>query len=222
MPPRPNETCWKAEIVHSCPRTVLAPISHSPSCTRIFVPWPIHDQRPSLSVASRPISSLTLGPTKHRPSVCRRLPQRSFRNAQRAISRAYLRLSIPWARRNRASATGPPCSGAGTPWISGVAADLDTVTISTPRLSSRADVGSRGTAAERGQARAGARDLPRRGRRSGGLGAREGGLPEDRRGVGRGLHRAARRGQVDPDRRIDPRAARPGPAGRGAVDRSVL
>ena len=58
---RPIETCWKAEIVHSCPSTVLAPISHSPSWTRIFVPWPSQDQRPSRSTASRPISSLTSG-----------------------------------------------------------------------------------------------------------------------------------------------------------------
>ena len=43
--------CWKAEIVHSWPSTVLAPISTIPSWTRIFVPCPIHDQRPSFSIA---------------------------------------------------------------------------------------------------------------------------------------------------------------------------
>ena len=85
---RPIETCWKEEIVHSWPITDFAPSSHSPSCTRIFVPWPIHDQRPRRSTASLPISSVTFGPTKHSPSVCRRLPQRSFSHAQRTISRA--------------------------------------------------------------------------------------------------------------------------------------
>src|SRR4051795_1713696 len=119
---RPIETCWKEEIVHSWPSTVLAPISHTPSCTRSFVPCPSHDQRPSRSTAPRPISSFTCGPTKHRPSVCSRRPQRSFSHAQRAISRPYCAFSIPWARRNRTSPRGPPCSGAGTPWTGGAAA----------------------------------------------------------------------------------------------------
>src|SRR5919201_1527418 len=42
---RPIETCWKAEIVHSWPSTDFAPMCTSPSCARIFVPWPIHDKR---------------------------------------------------------------------------------------------------------------------------------------------------------------------------------
>src|SRR2546430_1166895 len=45
MHSRPIDTCWKAEIVHSCPSTLLAPMCTSPSCTRTFVPWPIHAER---------------------------------------------------------------------------------------------------------------------------------------------------------------------------------
>ncbi len=48
MHSRPTLTCWKAEIVHSWPITVFAPISTSPSWARIFEPWPIQHQRPSL------------------------------------------------------------------------------------------------------------------------------------------------------------------------------
>jgi hypothetical protein len=78
MHSQPIEMCWNAEIVHSCPSTVLAPISTMPSCTRIFVPCPIHDQRPSLSTASLPISSFTRGPMKHNPSVFSRPRKRSL------------------------------------------------------------------------------------------------------------------------------------------------
>ena len=79
MHSRPIETCWKAEIVHSWPITVLAPISTSPSWARILQPCPIHAQRPIRSVAWRPISSFTRGHTKQIPSVCSRRPKRSFR-----------------------------------------------------------------------------------------------------------------------------------------------
>src|SRR5919108_6454247 len=113
MHSRPIETCWKQEIVHSWPSTVLAPISHSPSWTRIFVPWPIHDQRPRRSTASRPISSFTPGPMKQMPSVCRRARNRSLSHARRANRRAYRWLSIPCERRNRRSSSGPPRSGSG-------------------------------------------------------------------------------------------------------------
>src|SRR5919199_1562733 len=112
---RPMETCWKEEIVHSWPSTLLAPISTSPSWARIFVPWPIQDQRPRRTTASRPISNCTPGPTKHSPSVRRRPRQRSFSHAHRRISRPYLWLSIPWRRMKRSSTSGPPCSGAGAP-----------------------------------------------------------------------------------------------------------
>ena len=61
MHSRPIETCWNAEIVHSWPMTVLAPISTTPSCARILVPWPIHDQRPSRTTAFGPISKVTSG-----------------------------------------------------------------------------------------------------------------------------------------------------------------
>src|SRR5919202_1597193 len=115
MHSRPIETCWKAEIVHSWPSTVLAPISTSPSWARIFVPWPIQDQRPRRTTALRPISNCTPGPTKHSPSVRRRPRQRSFSHAHRRISRPYLWLSIPWRRMKRSSTSGPPCSGAGAP-----------------------------------------------------------------------------------------------------------
>src|SRR5829696_1334008 len=112
---RPIATRWKAEIVHSCPSTDFAPIETSPSCARILLPCPIHDQRPSRTTASGPISKVTPGPTKQRPSVCSRPRQRSFSHAQRAISRAYLRLSMPWPRMKRSSTSGPPWSGAGSP-----------------------------------------------------------------------------------------------------------
>src|SRR5919108_2434817 len=131
MHSRPIETCWKEEIVHSWPSTVLAPISASPSCTRILVPCPIHDQRPSRSTASRPISSFTPGPTKQIPSVSSRFPQRSFSHAQRASRRAYLWSSIPWARRKRRSSSGPPRSGSGAPRTCSGVGGLATVAIGT-------------------------------------------------------------------------------------------
>src|SRR4051812_11771786 len=221
---RPMETCWNAEMVHSWPNTVLAPISHIPSWTRIFVPCPIHDQRPSRRTASRPIWSFTPGPTKHSPSVCSRAPTRSLSHAQRAISRAYLRFSIPWARRKRRSASGPPWSGAGTPWTPGAAAVLDTVAIAHPTLSSGGHGGGlTGRAApQRRQARAGTRDLVGRGRRSRGLGAGARGLSAHRQRVRGRVHRPARRGQVHAHQhaRAPPTDARPR-RGR-AVHRPVL
>src|SRR5206468_7868957 len=110
---RPIDTCWKAEIVHSCPSMLLAPMWTSPSCTRTFVPWPIHDQRPRCSRASLPISSVTPGPTKAIPSVTSRPRKRSFSHASRTNNRPYLRLNMPCARRNRSSVSGPPCRGGG-------------------------------------------------------------------------------------------------------------
>ena len=85
---RPIEMCWKAEIVHSCPSTLLAPIRTSPSCTRILLSWPIHDQRPSRRLPRGPISTLAPGHTKHGPSVCRREPNRSLSRISRANRRA--------------------------------------------------------------------------------------------------------------------------------------
>ena len=87
MHSRPTLTCWKAEIVHSWPITVFAPISTSPSWARILEPWPIQHQRPRRTLAPLPISNVTPGPMKHSPSVCSRPRQRSFSHAQRTISR---------------------------------------------------------------------------------------------------------------------------------------
>ena len=108
MHSRPIETCWKAEIVHSWPSTVLAPIATSPSCARILQPWPIHDQRPRSTVAPRPISNLTPGQTKHSPSVCRRPRQRSFSHSQRASSaRVAQRAASGCARAKRRNVERP-------------------------------------------------------------------------------------------------------------------
>src|SRR3954470_15064819 len=115
MHSRPIDTCWKAEIVHSWPSTVLAPMRTSPSWARILVPWPIHDQRPRCSRAPLPISIVTSGATKARPSVTRRPRKRSLSHARRSARRAYLWLSIPCARRNRSSTSGPPWRGGGSP-----------------------------------------------------------------------------------------------------------
>src|SRR6478736_1230894 len=112
---RPIATCWNAEIVHSWPITVSAPIRPSPSWTRILQSWPIHDQRPRTRRAPRLISSVTPGPTKHRPSVTSRRPKRSFSHPSRRSSRAYLRLSMPCARMKRRSTSGPPWRGGGSP-----------------------------------------------------------------------------------------------------------
>src|ERR671935_240611 len=92
MHSRPIETCWKAEIVHSWPRTDLAPMRTSPSCARIFVPWPIHDQRPRCTTASLPISRVTPGQTNAIPSVFSRPRKRSFSQARRASSGALPKL----------------------------------------------------------------------------------------------------------------------------------
>ena len=100
--------------MHSWPITVFAPMLTSPSCTRILQPCPIHAQRPIRSVASRPISSFTPGQMKQMPSVCRRLPKRSFSSAiARAAAARSRRFSMRLARMKRSSASGPPCSGAG-------------------------------------------------------------------------------------------------------------
>src|SRR3954452_3029639 len=115
MHSRPIETCWKEEIVHSWPITVLAPMRTSPSWARILVPWPIHHQRPRWSLAPLPISIVTSGATKARPSVTRRPRKRSLSHARRSARRAYLWLSIPCARRNRSSTSGPPWRGGGSP-----------------------------------------------------------------------------------------------------------
>jgi hypothetical protein len=87
MHSRPTDTCWNAEIVHSWPKTVLAPMDSSPSWTRTLQPWPSHDQRPSVTRAPLPISNLTPGQTKHSPSVCSRPRQRSFSHSHRTASR---------------------------------------------------------------------------------------------------------------------------------------
>ena len=88
MHSRPIETCWKEEIVHSWPSTDFAPMRTSPSWARILVPWPIHDQRPRWTTASLPISSVTPGQTKAKPSVFRRPRKRSFSHARRRSRRA--------------------------------------------------------------------------------------------------------------------------------------
>ena len=129
MHSRPIATLWKAEIVHSCPSTDLAPIDASPSCTRTFVPWPIQHQRPSRSLAPRPISSLTPGPTKQSPSVSSRPRQRSFSHAQRSASRAYFGVSIPLRRAKRQNAAGPPCGGIGAPRTTAASGGSVTATI---------------------------------------------------------------------------------------------
>ena len=104
------------------PSTVFAPISTSPSCARIFVPWPIHDQRPSRS--TRVAADLELHaradeaqPVGLQPPAPAQLQPRP---AQRSAARS-LRLSIPWraheAQRaragRRAAAPGAPrtCGG---------------------------------------------------------------------------------------------------------------
>src|SRR3954452_622624 len=111
---RPMETCWYAEIVHSCPSTVLAPIETTPSWQRIFVPCPSHDQRPSSIRASLPIWSTTRGPMKARPSSFRR-GANSFRRASRTRSRAYLAVSMRWRRMKRSNVSRPPWRGGGGP-----------------------------------------------------------------------------------------------------------
>src|SRR4051812_33462466 len=47
------------------------------------------------------------------PSSFRRAPSHSLRRSIRMSSRAYLKLSIPWAAMNRNSVGSPPCSGGG-------------------------------------------------------------------------------------------------------------
>jgi hypothetical protein len=57
MHSRPIETCWNAEIVHSCPSTVLAPMRTSPSWQRTFV---VADPRPAPEVDLRVLADLEL------------------------------------------------------------------------------------------------------------------------------------------------------------------
>ncbi len=207
MHSRPIETCWKAEIVHSWPSTVLAPIETSPSWARIFVPWPIHDQRPSRTTASRPISNVTPGPTKHSPSVCRRPRQRSFSHAQRsdqprvlavehavAAHEAQQRERPAVERGRRAADLQRPRRGLRR--RADMRRDPSYAAIMPP-LDGRQGRKPRRAPARGRQARAGARHLARRGRRPRGLGARARGLPAHR-------HRAA--SSASP--------ARPAPASR--------
>src|SRR5436190_4458847 len=108
----------------------------SPSCTRILQPWPIHDHRPSTRRAPGSISSVTPGPTKHIPSVTSRLRNRSLSQPSRSSNRAYLGLSMPWARIKRSSASAPPWRGGGSPRTAAGTASIsggDAATGSTPR-----------------------------------------------------------------------------------------
>ena len=88
MHSRPIDTCWKTLHTHSWPTTVFAPIRSSPSWTRIFEPCPIHDQRPSTTFASGPISNVTPGPDEAQPVGLQPPAERTFSHAQRAMSRA--------------------------------------------------------------------------------------------------------------------------------------
>src|SRR5215208_2352781 len=112
---RPIETCWKEEIVHSCPSTVFAPIDTVPSWLRILQPWPTQDQRPSSSSAPLRTSRLHPGPTNASPSSRRRERSRSFTRPSRAISRPYFRFSIPCRRMKRSRVRRPPLLGGGGP-----------------------------------------------------------------------------------------------------------
>src|SRR5919112_1163908 len=116
---RPIETCWKEEIVHSCPSTVFAPIEIVPSWLRILHPCPTQDHRPSSSVAPRLTSRLHPRPTNAMPSSSSRSRRRSFQSPSRAISRPYLRSSIPLRRMKRSSVRTPPPRGGGGPRNSG-------------------------------------------------------------------------------------------------------
>ena len=85
MHSRPIETCWKAEIVHSWPSTVFAPISHlalvRADLRAVADPRPAPEVQPRVagrSRASRP------GRRSARPSVCRRPRKRSFSHARRS------------------------------------------------------------------------------------------------------------------------------------------
>src|SRR4051794_17030829 len=111
---RPIDTCWKAEIVHSWPITVFAPIETTPSWQRIFVPCPSHDQRPSSIRPCLPISSTTRGPMNASPSSFSR-GANSLRRASRSSSRAYFGVSMRWRRMKRSSVGRPPWSGGGGP-----------------------------------------------------------------------------------------------------------
>ena len=114
MHSRPIETCWKAEIVHSWPITVFAPMLTSPSCTRILQPCPIHAQRPIRSVALAADLELHAGADEAQPvglqapAEAQLEPRRSARAGARSRGR-----SMWLARMKRSSASGPPCSGPG-------------------------------------------------------------------------------------------------------------
>src|SRR5437764_3352665 len=135
---RPIDTCWNAEIVHSWPITVFAPIETTPSWQRIFVPCPSQDQRPSSIRALFPIWSVTPGPMKHRPSSESRRPYgvRKRLRSRRTISRAYCGVTIPWLHMKRRSAGRPPWRGGGAcrtasgTWVGGGPASSRTASIS--------------------------------------------------------------------------------------------
>ena len=95
-----STTCWKAEIVHSWPSTVFAPIDASPSWTRIFVPWPI--QRPAAEPERRAAADLERHARGRRSRGRRSAAARASAacsHAQRSASRAYLRVEHPVAAR---------------------------------------------------------------------------------------------------------------------------
>jgi hypothetical protein len=70
----PIRTRLYDEIVHSCPKTVFAPISTTPSWLRIFVPSPIQAKRPKRISAPFAICSCSPLPKKTGPSVFQRQP----------------------------------------------------------------------------------------------------------------------------------------------------
>src|SRR4051812_17903612 len=240
-------------MVHSWPSTVFAPIETTPSWARIFVAWPIHDQRPTSIRPVLPISRITLGPMKAKPSSFRRRPYgvRSLRRASRTRSRAYFGVSMRLRRMNRRRVSGPPRRGGGGPrrpsstsdgggpaisWTAASTATRSYFEWLRPRpirpaplvpFAPRAAAPqhrrrARRTAVGGREARARARDLARRERRPGGVGAGSGGVPEDRPSGRGGLHGAARRRQVDADRDPGQERTRAGADGRGPVDRPVV
>ena len=86
--------------------------STSPSCTRIFVPWPIQHQRPSAAsrVACRSRASRRGRRSRGRRSAAARASAASARPSARPGARTC-RFSIPLRRAKRSSASGPPWSG---------------------------------------------------------------------------------------------------------------
>ena len=113
---RPIDTCWYAEIVHSCPITVFAPIETVPSWLRILHAVP--EPRPAAELERGPRAHLEAAPGTDEGEPVEPAGGRAggaSARPSRSDQPPYLGFSIPWRRMKRSRVGSPPRLGGGGP-----------------------------------------------------------------------------------------------------------